>query len=878
MVRIKFQKFFRFHLTAFLSALFLLIITFFTFWITHQKVDERNKILFEVQAEAAKIAIEKRMKDYIQILKGVQALFNISDSVNREEWKAYVKNLNVDENYPGIQGIGYCVFIPPAQLQAFEDRIKSEGFPDFHVWPEGERAQYSSIVYIEPLNIRNQRAFGYDMFTDSTRRKAMEIARDSGEPAISGGVKLVQETNTDVQMGFNLYLPLYVNGRIPGGIAERRANIVGYVYNPFRIRDMMEGILGSRFADLDIELYDGARVADNSLLFDKDTIRSYEKNAPQDLKKLTSVDIGGHTWQLYFSTLPEFGYERDFAYFILGGGILVSVLLFLIMFSRANTRKSDYLNRVITDNATAALFIMNTKGYCIFMNPAANGLTGYSLKEIRLRPLHNILHGKADNSANTYDNSPLQQALTENIVVRNHDDVFSRKNGGEFHVNLNTQPIYQNGKVVAHLIEVRNITREKKAEIALQEKNKDLHTLNLIGKNLSAELELKKLLQIITDSCTELTGAEFGAFFYNQTNEKGESYMLYTISGVDPKAFADFPMPRNTKIFSSTFNGKVLRSDDITKDPRYGQNSPYYGLPKGHLPVKSFLSVPVVSRNGKVIGGLFFGHPNAEIFTESAEEIVKGIGAQAAIAIDNSRLFEALNTQNIELTRINNDLDNFVYTASHDLKAPVLNIEGLVYALNNAIKENKPERINQVIEMITGSVGKFKETIQALTEVAKTNKNIEDEIVSIDLRELLEDIQFSISDLIKDSGARIITNLEFSALKFSKVNMKSILINLITNAIKYRSLFQAPVIRISSKKEADKKIITIADNGLGIPEKAIGKIFTMFKRHHTHIEGTGIGLYLVKRIVENNGGSIAVESELDIGTTFTITLPDLCFL
>src|SRR4030095_8572617 len=134
----------------------------------------------------------------------------------------------------------------------------------------------------------------------------------------------------------------------------------------------------------------------------------------------------------------------------------------------------------------------------------------------------------------------------------------------------------------------------------------------------------------------------FDSFFNNVLNEKGESYTLYTISGVPREAFSQFPMPRNTAVFAPTFKGTgIVRSDDITKDPRYGHNAPHHGMPKGHLAVCSYLAVPVVSRTGEVLGGLFFGHPEPGVFTERAERIVEGLAAHAAVSIDNARLVES---------------------------------------------------------------------------------------------------------------------------------------------------------------------------------------------------------------------------------------------
>jgi serine phosphatase RsbU (regulator of sigma subunit)/anti-sigma regulatory factor (Ser/Thr protein kinase) len=162
-----------------------------------------------------------------------------------------------------------------------------------------------------------------------------------------------------------------------------------------------------------------------------------------------------------------------------------------------------------------------------------------------------------------------------------------------------------------------------------------------IGAALAAELDVQRLVQAVTEAGTRLTEADFGAFFYNLVDEHGESYTLYAIAGVDRSHFERYPLPRNTAVFSPTFRGeRVLRLDDVTADARYGRSAPYYGMPPGHLPVRSYLAVPVVARDGEVLGGLFFGHAEPGRFTEDHERLVVGIAGHAAIAIDNARLYE----------------------------------------------------------------------------------------------------------------------------------------------------------------------------------------------------------------------------------------------
>jgi PAS domain S-box-containing protein len=179
-------------------------------------------------------------------------------------------------------------------------------------------------------------------------------------------------------------------------------------------------------------------------------------------------------------------------------------------------------------------------------------------------------------------------------------------------------------------------------EAALEDEARLVETLHRIGVSLTSERDLTRIVQAATDEGTALTGAQFGAFFYNVLDDAGESYTLYTLSGVPREAFSKFPMPRNTHVFAPTFHGEgVVRSPDITRDPRYGWNAPYHGMPQGHLPVRSYLAVPVIAQGGEVLGGLFFGHARQDVFAERDERVAVGIAGWAAVAIENARLHEA---------------------------------------------------------------------------------------------------------------------------------------------------------------------------------------------------------------------------------------------
>ena len=235
--------------------------------------------------------------------------------------------------------------------------------------------------------------------------------------------------------------------------------------------------------------------------------------------------------------------------------------------------------------------------------------------------------------------------VQENVIgVLN---LVTAQSGRHFQVERDVTLAQELARRAATAIEnTRLYSEQKSVEASLRQQNEIIETVNQVGSLLSSQLNLQSLVQTITEAATKLSKAQFGAFFYNLIDERGESYSLYTLSGVPREAFSKFPMPRNTAVFAPTFLGEgIIRSDDITKDSRYGKNFPYKGMPEGHLPVRSYLAVPVISRSGKVLGGLFFGHEEAGVFTEYEEHLITGLVSQAAVALDNAHLYAEAETE-----------------------------------------------------------------------------------------------------------------------------------------------------------------------------------------------------------------------------------------
>lgn len=429
------------------------------------------------------------------------------------------------------------------------------------------------------------------------------------------------------------------------------------------------------------------------------------------------------------------------------------------------------------------------------------------------------------------------------------------------------------GRRTAMLSIIRDITERKRIEAELRERTEMLEIVNRVGRKLGAELDLQQLVQAVTDAATGLTGARFGAFFYNLTDERGESYTLYALSGVPRQAFAGIPLPRNTALFGLTFRGeRVIRLDDVRQDARYGRNPPYAGLPAGHPPVVSYLAVPVISRSGEVIGGLFFGHEQAGVFTEQAEWLVVGLAAQAAVAVDNARLFQAAQ-QEIKARA------GFLTTASHELRTPVATIKAYTQLLGRVAGRERLEqsRIVHLASQLEAQVGRLERLVNDLLDVTRIQHG------RMDLRREWVDLSAVAAQVLaRFEHARertpehlLVLEADEPVLAFlDRGRIDQVLTNLVSNALKYSP--DGGKVCVSVRAAGGEVEVAVQDHGLGIPADEQGALFQPFGRSESvrlSINGVGLGLYLTRQIVEQHGGTIDMHSVSGRGSIFTVRLP-----
>ena len=439
---------------------------------------------------------------------------------------------------------------------------------------------------------------------------------------------------------------------------------------------------------------------------------------------------------------------------------------------------------------------------------------------------------------------------------------------------------------------VEDITSRKRAEAALQEETRSLELLNETGRTLASQLDLQPLIQAVTDAATQLSGAQFGAFFYNISNEHGDAFQLFTLSGAPREAFEGFGHPRATELFAPTFRGEApIRSDDIRQDPRYGKMPPHFGMPEGHLAVRSFLAVPVRSGSGTPIGGLFFGHADPGVFTPRTEQLIVGVAAQASVAIDNARLYEAARRSADErekllereraarnaAERMSEMKDEFLATLSHELRTPLNAILGWAHILRS--RPHTQLETEKALETIERNARVQTQLIEDLLDMSRIAAGkVRLDVQSLQPTSVIEAAVETVRPAADAKGIRLATFLDPEAGPISgdPGRLQQVIWNLLSNAIKFtprNGRVQVVLERVNSHIE-----ITVADNGIGIRRDFLPHLFERFRQGDASTTrtygGLGLGLSIVKSLVELHGGTVAVDSEGEgRGTTVTVQLP-----
>ena len=334
------------HLSSSLPIVILLTtlaLTLFLWKMYDNSLYERSKTIFSDRADEITSRITKRMHDHEQVLRGAAGLFAVNQAATRTDWRHYVSSLQLDENHPGILGVGFSKWLTPEEKDANIKAIRGEGFTEYSIRPEGSRAVYTSIIYLEPFNWRNQRAFGYDMYSEPVRRDAMDKARDKNIASIAAKIILVQETDKDKQSGMLMYVPVYRLGMALDTLENRHMALLGFTYSPIRMDDFVRGTLDKLPQDIAFDINVIGGKTSDTLMFS--SIQAEKQALPEKYKPAIAssrtVDSYGCSWKFSFRTLPAFDKElgRKQSYMFLITGVLFSVLTSYLIFLTLKTKK-----------------------------------------------------------------------------------------------------------------------------------------------------------------------------------------------------------------------------------------------------------------------------------------------------------------------------------------------------------------------------------------------------------------------------------------------------------------------------------------------------------------------------------------------------------
>ena len=578
----------------------------------------------------------------------------------------------------------------------------------------------------------------------------------------------------------------------------------------------------------------------------------------------------------------------------------------------------------ILGNTTMAVFLMDHRQQCVYANSGAEKLTGYGFDQMQGRALHDVVHHKRpDGSHYPLEECPIDRAFPDRMQVQG-EELFVAPDGSFYPVAFTASPLLDpDGKPVGTVIEARNVADEKAKERQLEAQARTLETINETGKAIAAELDLERVVQIVTDAAAELTDAQFCAFFYNVIDDTGEKLLLYTLSGARREDFERFGMPRATAIFHPTFVGEgVVRSDDIKKDPRYGLNAPHGGMPEGHLPVSSYLAVPVQSRSGEVIGGLFLGHPEEARFDEQHEQLMTGVAAQAAIAIDNARLFQAAQRQLEDRQRAEASLRELNETLETRVQSALADRQRAEDALRQAQKMEAVGQLtggiahdfNNLLTVVTGNIDmaarslaatgaqdvRAQRALENAMKGAERAASLTQRLLAFSRRQPLapkaidvDKLVIGMSDLLNRSlgetvKLEIVTSPGLWRVEADPNQLESAILNLAVNARDAMPQGGELVIETANARLDEEYcaahaevapgqyvLIAVTDTGQGMPKHIQERVFEPFYTTKDPGKGTGLGLSMVYGFVKQSGGHIKVYSEEEQGTTIKIYLPRL---
>ncbi len=467
------------HLAWYVLAISMMLTIAFSL---HRKssIDSTLEHEFVFRCDEIGHRISSRLEDHARLLSGAAALFNASDSVSREEWRIFANSQKLGKQLPGVQALGFVPLISRSELPDHIQGMRKDGFPEYTVWPAGDRDFYVPVIYIEPFSGRNLQAIGYDAFSEPVRRDAMERARDTGAAALSGKIILVQEAGGNAQAGSVMVVPVYRTGTQSDTLEQRRAAIYGWVSSPCRMADLIEGTLNVAKLKADrihLELFDGNNQVRQNQLYACCPAQCKSLRPCGRFTRTIPIDFNGHNWTLRMTVVNRglFAAQYSELWLTLCGGTIISIILFALICTLQNTRiraqrmaqdltldlqQSVERYQSLLQTAMDGFWLLDMQGHILECNETYRQMSGYSLQELLTLRITDL--DGCESPAETAAHIVKITAQGEDRFVTRH----RRKDGTLYDVEISAQyrPV-EGGRMVAF---IRDITERKKTEAELQ--------------------------------------------------------------------------------------------------------------------------------------------------------------------------------------------------------------------------------------------------------------------------------------------------------------------------------------------------------------------------------------------------------------------------
>ena len=842
--------------------------------------ERERQTYFDFRVREVLERISQRMRAYEQVLRGAQGLFSASTSVGRAEFRDYVAALKLADDYPGIQGVGLSLVVPAASKAQHVARLRQQGFANYDIHPVDVRDSYTSIIYLEPFVERNLRAFGYDMYSEPIRRAAMDAARDNGEAALSGKVRLVQESGKQEQAGFLMYLPIYRNGAPHSTVNERRANLLAWVYAPFRMNDLMRGIFGEYAGDLDIEIFDGPQIIHAGLMYDSDPGFPYESMSGSSLHKTETINITGHSWTIHIAAMPELSLRINSQLPMqvgLTGGVVSALLAWvtwLLSTGRARAlRTAREINRDLIEAEAKALDNSQRLGEVIWgtnigtwewevqtgvvvINERWAEIVGYTLPElapVSIETWSTLVH--PDDGKRSGD--LLARCFSQELDNYECEARMRHKDGHWVWV-LDKGRVVEwaaDGKPLRMVGTHQDITERKLAENAIR--NSELLFRTLVGRSPLAIQEFS------TEGVTLRVNAAW---------EKMWNMPLQALEGYNVLQDRQLDQLGMLTLLKRAFSGETFAF--VPHEYNRSLISEVQGS-GGPMWIQAF-AYPVIDDSGQILEVVLVqeditarkqNETELKMYRDHLERLVEERTTALTIAK------EAAETANRAKS-------TFLANMSHELRTPMNGILGMTALAKR--KATDPKQIDQ-LDKVAQASNKLLSIINDILDISK----IEAERLS------LESIDFALDRVVDNLTSLTRQNALEKGLAFTidiapelarlllqgdPLRLGQILLNLTSNAIKFTAAGSVTV-RISAAEETAETIllrVDVTDTGVGVSAEDQKRLFTAFEQADGSMTrkygGTGLGLAISKRLAQTMEGDIGVTSQVGAGSTFWFTV------